>query len=252
MAAGLILVVAAGLLLASGGSRSKSSSKSNKSNSKRKPKECEGLSTQGGHLAGIDYLEIVTAGADPNARLPMIISLHGLGYDYTAHIKWLESLPVPARIILPNGFFEKTSSKKRAWWSSYSNKALQDASKGLAGFVHLIQQCRPTVAKPIITGHSMGGFVALDFAAQFPELISFSVPVAATRSSALWDIEPRVPVHGIHGKLDNSYNKGASYYYEMSERGLPVYLTTVNSGGHRIANANADAWRQVLSQIITG
>jgi len=240
----LIAIVAAGLALTSG---RKSSSKP-----APRPKECDGLTHSGGRLAGIDYLEIVTGGADPNSRLPMIISLHGLGYDFNAHIKWLEELQVPARVILPNGFLPRSNNEsKRTWWKSYSHKALQDASKGIAQFVHLIQQCRPTVGRPVITGHSMGGFIALDFATQFPELISFSVPVAATRGSSLWDIHPQVPVYAVHGKLDNSYSSAVSYYHEMHERGLPVYLTTVDSGSHRIASANAEAWRSVLEHLIS-
>jgi predicted esterase len=222
--------------------------------SKRKsntlPAECEALTASGGRLAGVDYVEIVTGGADVNDQLPLVVSLHGLGYNSTSHIKWLESLQVQARIVLPNGFYEKGSDQKRAWWSSYSNKALQDASKRLASFVELIAQCRPTSGKPVMTGHSMGGFVALDFATQFPELISASVPVATTRSSALWDILPGVPVHGIHGKMDNSYNAGAAYYDHLAQLGLPVDMTTVSAGAHRLASANAAAWREVLALVL--
>ncbi len=242
------IAIAAGIILAS---KRKSSEKPHVP--AKNIEECKGLTTSGGNLAGIDYLEIVTGGADPNARLPMIISLHGLGYDKTAHVKWFEKLQVPARIILPNGFYTQSgSSTKRIWWQpEYSIKKLQDASKRLAQFVFLIPQCRPTTKKPVITGHSMGGYIALDFAAQFPELISASVPVAAIRSSALWDIEPGVPVHAVHGKLDNSFNSGNAYYYAMNQRGLPVYLTAVDNGAHRLSYANASAWRQVLSYLVS-
>jgi len=242
-----LFAIAAGFVLAS---KRKSSKGSNLS--KQNIEECKSLTTSGGNLAGIDYLEIVTGGADSNARLPMIISLHGLGYDNTAHVKWLEELQVPARVILPNAFYTQSGNeKKRTWWTSYSNSRLQEASARLAQFVYLIQQCRPAAQKTVITGHSMGGYIALDFSTQFPELISASVPVAATRSSALWDIEPGVPVHAVHGKLDNSFNSGASYYSAMSQRGLPVYLTVVDNGAHRLASANAEAWRSVLSHLVS-
>ena len=214
------------------------------------PPQCEGAGVGGGYIEGVDYIEFVTGGAGQNDQLPMVISLHGLGYDYNAHVKWLEELEVPVRVILPNGFFEKSSSKKRAWWSSYSDRALKDASEGLANFVYYIQQCRPTLGKPVMTGHSMGGFVALDFATQFPELISASVPVAATRSKRLWDIEPGVPVHGIHGELDGTFDQANSYYYAMYERGLPVNITSVAGAPHRLTSKTAEAWRQALLHII--
>ena len=242
-----LIALAAGLAIAG---RKKRPTKKPGSNANLE--ECVGITDVGGHLAGLDYVEIVTGGVDPNSRLPMIISLHGLGYNSSSHIKWLEQIGVPARIILPNGFYAQSGNQsKRVWWRSYSHTALKNASKGIARFVWLIQQCRPTVGRPVITGHSMGGFVALDFATQFPELISASVPVAATRSKSLWDIYPRVPVHAVHGKLDNSYSSGAAYYYEMSQRGLPVYLTTVDGGAHRISSANAEAWIRVLSYLVS-
>jgi len=210
------------------------------------PAECMGLTTEGGHLVGVDYIEFVTGGASVNDELPMIISLHGLGYDNTAHIKWLEEISTPARVILPNGFVEKTGRTKRAWWPSYSDRALKDASGWLADFVYRIQQCRPTRGKPVMTGHSMGGYVALDFATQFPELISASVPVAATRSKRLWDTHPGVPVHGLHGELDNSFEGANKYYYEMYERGLPVAMTAVPGAPHRLTSKTAGPWRDIL------
>lgn len=247
----VLIAIAAGLVLTSGGKSSKAKSGSSHSSGPR-PKECNALSASGGHLAGIDYIEIVTAGASTSDRLPMIVSLHGLGYDFNAHVKWLEQLKTPARVILPNALFTQSSSEsKRAWWPSYSNKALQNASKSLAQFVYLIQQCRPTTGKPVITGHSQGGYVAIDFATQFPELISASVPVAGARNGLLWDIVPRVPMYPVHGTLDSSYESAFKYYNEMSSRGLPVYLTAVEGGAHRISTKNAEAWRYVLEHLIS-
>ncbi len=243
-----LIAIAAGLALVSQGSPSKSNSRPS---SKPRPKECQAVSSAGGHLAGVDYIEFVTAGANPDTRLPMIVSLHGLGYDSSAHVKWLEQLKVPARIILPNAFFTQGGNeKKRAWWPSYSNRALQDASKGLAKFIYLIQRCRPTSGKPLLTGHSQGGYVAIDFAAQFPELISFSIPVAGARNGLLWDDVPRVPMYPIHGTLDSSYNSAFKYYNEMVSRGLPVYPTAVEGGPHRINSKNAEIWLDLLEHLV--
>jgi len=171
--------------------------------------------------------------------------------DKSAHIKWLEGLQVPARIILPNApYFQDGNVEKRVWWPSYSNSNLKKASQGLSQFVSLIQQCRPTSGKPVMTGHSMGGFVALDFSTQFPQLISSAVPVATTRSSALWGIEPGVPIHGIHGELDSSFGSGKAYYDAMANKGLDVSFTAVPGAPHRLNNANAGTWRTILADLI--
>lgn len=214
------------------------------------PSQCRPLTPEGGDLEGVRYREIVTGGGDPGKPLPMIVSLHGLGYDGRAHIKWLQELPMQARVILPDGFYMRNSDPtQRTWWPSYSNASLEEASRRLAPFVEQIARCRRTAGKPIITGHSMGGFVALDFAIQFPELVSAAVPVAATRSKALWDKVPVVPIRGVHGTLDGTYGAAKAYYDEMSGRGLDVTLTPVSGGGHRMAPANAEAWLDTLQGI---
>lgn len=215
------------------------------------PAECEGVvGIGGGELRGVDFIEFVAGGGNEGDRLPMIISLHGLGYDKNAHAKWLDSIDRPVRIILPNAFYESEGPNKRAWWPSYSDSNLKEASKRLAGFVYMVQQCYPTKGKPILTGHSQGGYVAIDFATQFPELISASVPVAATRAKRLWDIEPQVPVHAIHATGDNSYEHASSYYYNLHERGLPTSLTVIDGAPHRLVEETAYAWRGVLSSLL--
>lgn len=250
----LVAAAAAGLAMSRAGRRAgKRAKKAATGGSKggALPAECSGLGARGGRLQNVDYIEFVTGGAGENDMLPMVISLHGLGYDNTAHVKWLKEIGTPVRVILPNGFFEKQGSSRRAWWPSYSDAALKQASQWLASFVWMIQRCRPTRGKPIITGHSMGGFVALDFATQFPELIGGAVPVAATRSKRLWDIEPRVPVYGIHGELDGTFGRANEYYYAMYERGLPVSMTAVAGAPHRITTEVAGPWREVLVGLTT-
>jgi len=231
---------------------SSSSKKRGKANvPKAPPAECEGAAgVGGGSLRGVDFVEFVTGGGSEEEQLPMIISLHGLGYDKTAHAKWLKSFDRPVRIILPNAFYEKDSSTKRAWWPSYSDANLKEASERLAGFVYMVQQCYPTKGKPVLTGHSQGGYVAIEFATQFPELISSSVPVGATRSKRLWDIDPKVPVHAVHATGDNSYEHASGYYYNLHERGLPSSLTVVDGAPHRLVEKTAQAWRGVLSKLI--
>src|SRR5689334_2813394 len=51
----------------------------------------------------IHYLEFVTAGADPESPLPMIVAIHGLGDSPQGFRSLLEGFDRPARVILPRG-----------------------------------------------------------------------------------------------------------------------------------------------------
>lgn len=262
---GLALVAVLALALASG-KRKRSSSTSSSSQAQPQPQPekelriCEGVYLDGGYVEGMDYIELVTGGADPDEYLPMIIALHGLGQDKEYLADKLSDFPYPARIIIPDAFYDRGEDLDgRKWWRGYSpqgfqhflSEAIPEASDKLAAFVAELPHCVPTIGDPIIAGHSQGGYVALDFAASWPELVSASVPSAAWRPELLWDVEPQVPVYAIHGENDDGvpFDRSLEYYVEMSERGLPVYLDAT-SGAHRLASTNLAAWYDNLAYAI--
>jgi len=254
-------------VLVAAGSRKRSSS-SGGASSRPQPQDngdnelriCEGVYLDGGTFEGMEYLEIVTGGADPDEYLPMIIALHGLGQDKEYLADKLSDFPLPARIIIPDAFYDRGDGLDgRKWWKGYSPQGFQAflaeaipaASDKLAAFVAELPDCVPTIGDPIIAGHSQGGYVALDFAASWPELVSASVPSAAWRPEALWDIEPGVPVFAIHGTKDDGvpYDRSLDYYQEMSDRGLDVYLDST-SGAHSLSSTNLAAWYDALADAL--
>jgi phospholipase/carboxylesterase len=262
---GLAFVAVLALVLASG---KRKPSYADSSNGKPQPQPqpekelriCEGVYLDGGQFEGIDYIELVTGGADPDEYLPMIIALHGLGQDKEYLADKLSDFPYPARIILPDAFYDRGSDLPgRKWWTGYSpqgfqhflSEAIPEASDKLAAFVAELPQCVPTVGYPIMAGHSQGGYIALDFAASWPRLISASVPSAAWRPTLLWDLEPEVPVYAIHGENDDGvpYDRSVEYYVEMNDRGLDVYLDST-SGAHRLGTVNLQAWFDNLAYAI--
>lgn len=222
---------------------------------------CDDVSADGGWHAGMTYSEIVTGGADPNAYLPMIIALHGLGQDKEYLENKLKDFHMPARIIIPDAFYDRTGGRPgRRWWRGSHPGGLQglmtdripEASDLLAEFVDDMPHCRPTLGLPVVAGHSQGGYVALDFAASHPELIRAVVPSAAWRPVALWDIEPVAPVFAIHGAHDTGvpYDRSLEYYDEMIARGAPVHLRTT-SGAHSLGSTNLAAWQEEMALAIS-
>lgn len=259
---GIIFALAAAgalFLAGSGGKRGKSSSSGSRNPPLGTPPD-DCVDTEVGVYRGLNFIEVLTGGAQPGERLPMVIALHGLGYDKFSIEDPLKGLGT-ARVIIPDAFYDRSEGLSgRRWWKGSSGNtfksfqdylawAIPDASENLAPFVEGIQKCYPTYGKPVITGHSQGGYVALDFAASFPNLIKGSVPISALRPKGIWDNEPRVPVSAIMGKHDDNYDVGKEYYEEMIARGAPLTFRTTG-GAHRLAEANITAWRQEIESLL--
>jgi predicted esterase len=221
---------------------------------------CDGVGPDGGETDGAVYTEIVTGGANPNASLPMVIALHGLGQDKEYMANKLAGLDFPARIIIPDGLYDRAEGYPgRRWWRGYNPAGLQahmtekipEAVELLAPFVARIQNCRPTIGRPLVVGHSQGGYVALEFAL-YPQLVSGVVSSAAWRPVALWNEEPVTPVIAVHGKNDTGvdYDRSLDYYEEMIDRGLD-FEHRPTSGSHSLGTTNLNAFKQAIIDSLT-
>lgn len=221
---------------------------------------CDGVGIDGGETDGTVYTEIVTGGASPNDTLPMVIALHGLGQDKEYLVNKLQSLNIRARVIIPDGLYDrKEGLSGRRWWRGYNPAGLQahmaekipEAVELLAPFVARLPRCRPTIGLPLVVGHSQGGYVALEFAL-YPQLVSGVVSSAAWRPVALWDDEPVTPVIAVHGKNDTGvdYDRSLEYYEEMIARGLPFEHRPTN-GSHSLGTTNLNAWKQAIIDSLT-
>lgn len=133
-------------------------------------------------------VEIVTAGAGRDDRLPMVVLLHGLG-DTPAGIAPLLSdfKRVPIRIVALGGSIPYGQSRDRAAWflvrattSSPERlaQAVADAADDVAKRVREAIQARPTVGKPLVVGFSQGGMLAYALAVRHPDLVAASFPIS--------------------------------------------------------------------------
>ena len=154
-----------------------------------------------------DWIEIVTGDADPNARLPLVIALHGRGGRAEGMARMMRRLQAPARVIVPRGTV-KVKRGGDAWWRQHvrtENAELVDAvrraSKRLGRLVKRATRMRPTCGPVTIVGISQGGMLAIAYAADHPSDVSVAVPIAAWVPRELWPQKP-VAVTAFHGTAD--------------------------------------------------
>jgi len=222
---------------------------------KKKPLQCPVLNPQGGEVRGISYHEIVTGGANPNARLPMIIVFHGLGDTGANMVRFFNNFSAPARLIFPNGILPRKSNY--AW---FERRAKTDDQEGLAQevafaadrfmpFLSTIAACRPTVGLPIITGHSQGGIMTLGLATRHGRNASAAVPVSAWLPQKLWSA--KLPTtYAIHGTKDTTvpYSRSAQYYQTVINAGAPLNFTPIQGGMHGLGKLQGQ-WLATLAAL---
>lgn len=78
------------------------------------------------------YEELVTGGAEPDARLPMIVVLHGRGGGAGRLRAALRQLDVPARVVLPRGSV-RLHDGRPAWFGPRANGRAHDEVAGAVG-----------------------------------------------------------------------------------------------------------------------
>jgi phospholipase/carboxylesterase len=197
-------------------------------------------------VAGVHYLERVTADADPNAALPMIVAIHGLGDSPEGFASLLEGFDQPARVILPRAL-----DAHEPGWSWFPIRArdndvdklaagIEQAANALAPAIAELTRQRPTVGKPIVTGFSQGGMLSFALAVHHGELFSAALPVGGWLPPPLWpksapgpDTPPIVAFHGDNDRAV-AYEPTEAAVVHLQKSGYRVELNTYVGIGHAI------------------
>ena len=174
----------------------------------------EGVRVRSVRLAGTDCLEAVLgatdAEADPEAPLPLVVSFHGRT-DRPRTPGRLGRLP-PRRWVFPAGPFP--DGEGFAWLPRSLTAlakaraeivaALPERVRALAAFLEALESSRPSAGKPLVTGFSQGGVMALALALLAPERVAAAVAVAAWFPEELLPATPsaRPKIQAMHGTAD--------------------------------------------------
>ena len=162
---------------------------------------------------GLRYLVFETGGAKPDDALPMIVGLHQSGVEPQAMVESFDTLGIRARIVLPRGPYAR--GEGRSWFPAelgVMGQGVQDAvafdtAGKVAEFIAAARVRHPTRGKPVVTGMSNGGDVAMLLALRHPTLVAAAFPVAA-RLLPGWVPATHAcrpdcpPIRALHGQDD--------------------------------------------------
>lgn len=156
----------------------------------------------------LEYLVETTGGAKADARLPMVIAIHGLGDRPEAFKRLFTRFPGQVRLIVPRA--PLPYGKGTSWFRIErppGAKMLGDmrsSTARLARLIEVVTRRYPTRGKPVVTGFSQGGMLSFALAVAHPKLIAGAVPVAGMLPRAMWPkVGPVAPIRAVHGTADN-------------------------------------------------
>jgi len=201
-----------------------------------------------GEAGGITYIERVTAGAAADARLPLVVAIHGMGDRPESWISWWDGFPVAARVILPRA---PTPYSHGFSWFRYPARSsdeladgIQRAGDGVATALAAIVRSRPTLGKPIVTGFSQGGVLSFALAARHPSEIAAAFPLSGGLPLSLipevrFDPGRAPPIVAVHGDADAvvpiAFARDATA--RLRALGFDVRLEEVPHVGHTVTPA---------------
>ncbi len=142
--------------------------------------------------AGIAYLVRYTGGARPDATLPLVVAIHGLG-DRPERFGLLAGFDGEARVIVPRALHRHGAGFS---WFDIAVRGERDvaavaagtraAAGRLAQMIAALRERYPTRGKAIVTGFSQGGMLSFALAVLHPEHIRLALPVAGWLPPPLW------------------------------------------------------------------
>lgn len=191
------------------------------------------------------YVELVTGGAQPDAALPLIVGVHGLGDSPRGFAPLLETLPFPARLILPAG--PLPSGAGHSWFPVRVRdrdpealaRGIEASLPALAALVQDVAQRRPTVGKPVVTGFSQGGIMSFALIAAYPDRFRGAVPIGGLLPPRLFPSgRAGPPTLVLHGAVDEIVPlEGCQATVLAFERaGYPITLKAYDGVGHQVTS----------------
>jgi phospholipase/carboxylesterase len=197
--------------------------------------------------AGLEFVEMITGGANTSETLPMIVAIHGLGDRPEALRMLFDGFESRARVILPRA--PSVWGDGHSWFEvdprrgadSVRAEALASAESLLAAHLAAWTRTRPTIGKPIVTGFSQGGMLSFLLAVRHPELIDRAYPLGGWLPESLWPPPERAraiaPILAFHGAEDRvvPHAATAAMVAAWKQRGLRVDLISEPGVAHFVS-----------------
>ncbi|MDD9943731.1 MAG: dienelactone hydrolase family protein [Myxococcales bacterium] len=193
-------------------------------------------------VAGLEFLEVIPAGPGADARLPMVVFIHGLGDHPQA--AWIEPDAPTARYILPRA--PQPHGKGFSWFPyrvGTKHPALPSAIEGaieqLAQLLKHLAHDKPTAGRAVLSGFSQGGILSFGLALRHPQLVGLAHPVSGWLPPSLWPAAPRPkvrnpPIVAAHGTADSIVPLAPTRQMvkTLAARGFDIRLKEFEGIGH--------------------
>lgn len=154
----------------------------------------------------------VTGGAPDDARLPLVIALHGLGDTPEAFIELVTSMGLRLRVAAPAGinrwgdgyaWFGMRSEMPQARWA----EEVRHAAAVVTPEILRVATANPTCGLPVVMGFSQGAMLSYAVLARPGAGVFAALPIAGLLPRELWpvarDVGGLLPsVTAFHGDAD--------------------------------------------------
>lgn len=190
-------------------------------------------------------MEVLFGEIDPNAKLPLIVAIHGLGDRARVPVGAIEMLRTPVRVILPNGptphhtGFAWTLVRVKENRPEELARDLSVQANRLAEMIKELIRTRPTRGDPIVLGGSQGGMLTFTLALHHPEVVGHAMPLMGWLPPSLVPNKlaegvAYPPIRSIHGAADPVIPLAPTQkmVQQLRELGLKVELVGFEGVGH--------------------
>ena len=222
--------------------------------------------TKGPELT-LPYKTILTDRSNNDARLPLIVAMHGLGGTPEDMVRTLSDLEVPARVIAPYGLFPFGMQGGASWYANAIPSRTSDpqliaedmnyAADKLAHFISKLMQHYPQAGTPIVTGYSQGGMLTYALSVRYPHLVSKAIPVAGFIPATILPHQsvtsgPYPKVEALHGYNDKvvPFDADLDGIEALNFLGQKAVLYRFNNTGHFMSKRMFDAYLIVIDRAV--
>jgi len=216
------------------------------------------LPSEAAPRAQLDYVEKVL-GAEPDAELPLLVVVHGLGDTPENYLSVFDDLATPVRLVAPRA--PDPHAVGSSWFPIddllKAPRVIRERADALARLIERLARTRPTRGRPIVTGFSQGGVLSFALAAYHPELrLAAALPVAGLLPKGGPPVRVAPPpfrVVALHGTADPRipYVRGVDAVERLRAAGGNATMFDYPGVGHAFSEPMLVRYYSLLREELT-
>lgn len=225
--------------------------------------DLEGVQVRRGFAEGLHYLEVILGQATFDDALPIVFVLHGRGGSAQLPGGPFLGLSHPIRVIVPQagdrlgeGWMWLPVSVGSGLVDRLASSLFQVASR-LARFIRTLEQERPTIGRPIVSGFSQGGLLTYALALHHDDVVGAAFPLSTWLPPPLEPLYKRddlryPPIRAMHGSADPIIPVGPTRVLveRLRGRGFDLEFREFEGVGHEMSDEMNDLFHRWLERAI--